>query len=1622
MLEYRVLGSVTVTVDGEPVPLGGARQRRLVAILLVHRNSVVSADHLAEIVFAGEPTPAARTTLRSYVSRLRKAVDGDDAANGRSHVVTRSPGYMLTAPDDLVDTGRFEALVEDGRARLAKDDPVAAATAFRDALALWRGEPYAEFADEDWARPEAQRLAELRLLAHEQLIDAELAAGRPAEVIPALEGLVAEHPLRDGFHERLMLALYRSGRHVDALRAFQDYRRVLSDELGLDPSPALVELERRILGHDPELQLAVPAGRPLRGYRLLERLGTGRDGTVYAASLPGVDRDLVIREYREDLADDPTFVRSFEADAQRVAALRHEAIVPITDYWREPGAAYLVMRRMRGGTLRDRLHRGPLGADQLAALVARVGGALATAAVQGVGHGRVTPESVLFDEHGAPYLGDFLLGRGPLDPSDDVRRFEALVGEGPPALAHEGPPNPYKGLRAFDESDAEDFFGRDAVIDEIVARLGRAGRSGRLVVVVGGSGSGKSSVVRAGVLPRLRAGAVPGSGDWFVTTMVPGSAPFKELAEALRRVAVTELGELADELAADEGGIDRMLRRLAPHDGQVVVAIDQLEEMFTLAPERDQRLFVAGVMRAVSVPDSRLRIVATLRADFYDRPLRFQGLASAMRDATVPVPAMTAAELEEAIVGPADRVGVRVDRPLAAELVAAAIDQPGALPSLQFALYQLAEASPEGPLTVDGYRALGGLDGAIASRAEQLYGTLDDLEREVLRRAFERLVVVGPEGVATRRRAGRPELMALGPGSTVDDLVETWVQARLLTVDRDPATRAPTIEVAHEALLREWPRLRGWIEENREAILALGHLREAAAGWVALGRDRGALFRGARLEHVLDVTRTEVDRLPELEREFLDASREQRDDDQRQEVERVAHQARANRRLRVQLAAIAVALVIAVLGGFVAVDQREEARRQEGVSFARELAAAALANLDADPQRSILLALEAVERTRSDDGTAMPEAWEALHRAVVASRIVMTVPDLGGALDWSPDGKLFVTEGPEESGLIDIRDARTGRSVLSFPAHDPDVNDVAFSPDGSLLGTTGDDGLARLWDAETGEEVWTFRGAEGPVWGPSFSPDGRLFAAGWSADGAVRVLDVTTGDPVQEIGSLTPSFGTAFSPDGRRLAIATFDTGAVVIDVGSGAEVFQIASGGEVAPGALATSGAQGTTSAEWSPDGRWIATSGLDATVRISDGATGRSLFTLFGHTAEVVVADWSPDSSRLVSGGGDGTAKVWEITEDGPRELLSLSAQERGGGVYAAFSPDGSQVMTGNQDISAVTIWDVSRSGDAEWANLPANPAPWSGVDFTRDGGVVTRDVDGSLNVWDAESGRKALGVGGPGQDPNLSAVRVSPDGDLVATAGDLTSLWDLRTGKKLAELGELGTNDVAWSADGDHLAMSDWSGFVVVTDRSGRVSKRLRLPGGFVPTVVRFSPEGRLLAVGRTSEGRPNPRTDRVLLWDWERGEIVATLETGASSMAFDPSGERLAVAKLVGPPEIWDVGSGERVARLSGHTGPAADIAYSPDGGTIGTASSDGTVRLWDGASGAPKLVLRGHTSAVWALAFSPDGSKLVSTGGGGAARIWALDLDDLVDIAKRELTRSLTDAECRQYLHVDRCAR
>jgi DNA-binding SARP family transcriptional activator len=608
-MRFAVLGSLVVDDGGvgRATEIGGARVRRLLAVLLVHANEVVSEDRLLDLVWNGTEPSGGPGTLRVTVSRLRKVLNRGDAGGGR--LVTRAPGYALTIADGELDAAEFERLVAEGRSLAGSGDDAGAVAVLDRALALWRGPAFAEFADEDWARPVAARLEERRIEALVARAEAKLAAGRHAEVVGDLAEVVKLHPSREQPRASLILALYRSGRQAEALREFQAYRRFLGEELGLEPSPELVRLEARIVANDHALQQPA-TGRRLRGYHLIEPIGVGSTSTVHRATQPGVDREVAVKVIPAERARDPEFVRRFEAEVSAVARLEHPHVVPIIDHWRDPEGAYVVMRLLRGGSASMRARQGPMATADVQRVVVEVGGALAVAHARGIVHGDLGPGDVLFDEHGHAYLGDLgrtaapaigAVGRGgaaevaawwppertasggptaagdqyalgrlvellatgddtaravdvapglaaairratAADPTErfpDVAAFvDAVAGAGdarpagPTAASaiSAGPPrNPYRGLRPFREADAAEFFGRDRLVDALVERLSRPGADGRFVAVVGPSGSGKSSLVRAGLVPAVRRGAVPGSARWFVASMVPGRDPYGEL-------------------------------------------------------------------------------------------------------------------------------------------------------------------------------------------------------------------------------------------------------------------------------------------------------------------------------------------------------------------------------------------------------------------------------------------------------------------------------------------------------------------------------------------------------------------------------------------------------------------------------------------------------------------------------------------------------------------------------------------------------------------------------------------------------------------------------------------------------------------------------------------------------------------------------------------------------------------------------------------------------------------------------------------------------------------------------------------------------------------------------------
>jgi WD40 repeat protein/serine/threonine protein kinase/DNA-binding SARP family transcriptional activator len=1725
-MQLRILGPLEVADGDGPRPLGGPKQRTVLAHLVIRANQAIDSDRLIGEVWGDEPPPAARSTLRGYLSHLRKALGPDQLEH-------RSGGYVLRAEPSAIDAVRFEALVHEGRA-IRTADPATAVQIFQQALGLWRGPALADLTDQASLQPEIARLEELRLAALEGRIDAELELARHRELVPELETLVAAHPFRERLWLHLMTALYRSDRQADALAAFQRARELLAEELGIDPSPELRRLHERILRQDPSLDIP---GEPLRGYRLLEQVGAGSFGSVHRAFQPQVGREVAIKTIHPRFANDPEFIRRFEAEAQLVARLEHPHVVPLYDFWREPDGAYLVMRYLRGGSLRERLAHGPLGSEEAARLLDQMAQALVVAHRQGVVHRDVKPANILFDEEGNAYLSDFgiakdvevaevapgrtpsplayylspeeirgepatsrtdiyslglvlyeiLAGRHPFadaapdevmakhltEPVPSIREFRpelpsavdeviakatakapaerypdaqviasafraSLVPAAPrPAIPSTEVRNPYKGLRPFLESDAADFFGREALVRELVARLSQQDAS-RFLAVVGPSGSGKSSLVRAGLMPALRGGAVPGSDRWFLLEMRPGTHPFEELASALIRIAVHPPSDLVERLERGDLGLVSVAEEMLPPGSDLLLVIDQFEELFTLVDDVDVReRFLGIVLPAATEPTSRVRIVCTLRADFYDRPLAYAGLAELMKSRTVTVTPLVPEELQRAVVGPAEGVGLRIDPALVAEIVADVATQPGALPLLQYALTELFDQREGSTLTLDGYRRIGGVSGALSRRAEALYRRLTRSGQEATRQLFLRLITVGREGGGdTRRRVLRSELTSLEVDvEALDAMIDTFGARRLLSLDRDPATRGPTVEVAHEALLTEWGRLRGWIEAAREDVRTHRRLAAGARDWSVSGRDPSFVLRGTHLARFEAWAASSGLALTADEHDYLEAGLAQRDADRAEAESRKAREAalerRSARRLRGLVAVFAVAALIAATLTVVATDQRGRAQREARIATARELAAAAVANLEVDPELGVLLAIQAVQATRSVDGTILREAEEALHRAVVASRLELEVPGLGGLLAWSPKG-VFVTEGPEDSGLIDIRDGETGQSVLSFQGHDGDVNDVAFSPDGSRLASTGGDGALNVWDPSTGRLLSSLS-ANGEAWGPSFSADGSLVSAAWSHDeGGVLILDLSTDRVVSTI-RVPPggAIDTALSPDGQHVAMARplpGDEVGAVFDVTTGEQAFALAGPSSGSP--------VDSRGVAWSPDGRLIAASS-EGTARVWDAETGTVRHTLLGHSGLVLGVAWSPDSSRLVTGGSDGTAKVWEIGPEGVLERWSLSAQESKSGIVGvAFSPDGSRVMAGDAGISAVKVWDLGPTGDAEWANLPAPGYP--GAEFMPDGRrVVTSSWEGrvefpgvdAVTIWDLRTGRESRTIGPPTDYFWFGSFDVSPDGSSIALGGGSTPegfggasavrAWDTSTGEELWRIGhDPQVNEVAFSPDGEYVATADWQGTTKIVDRSGRVIRVLS-EGDHNFSDVAFSSDGRLVATAAF-----NGSADRVRVWEWARGQVLLTIDAEGpyAQVDFDPDGPRVLLTGSDGLAEIWDVETGARVAVLAGPPGGVKDLVFSPDGSRIAIASVDGLVRLFDADTGAQQLSLRGSGCAVEGVAFSPDGMKLASTSWCDGVRIWALDIDDLLQIARREAGRAITVGECRQYLHVDQCPR
>jgi WD40 repeat protein len=1507
----------------------------------------------------------------------------------------------------------------------------------------------------------------------------------------------------------------------------------------------------------------------VKGYELHEQLGEGGYGIVFRAYQPLVGRDVAIKIILPQYANHPDFIRRFESEAQLVARLEHPYIVPLYDYWREPDGAYLVMRYLRGGSLHDLLHGGPLSLDTLDRMLGQVGGALAAAHRRGVVHRDLKPANIPLDEDGNAYLADFGIAKDigskpspfqtdqqavigspayiapeqvkaePLSPRTDiyslgVMLYEILTGQlpfqaptpialmfkhhtehvppvreirpdlpdavniviqratakrpddrypdvlamvrelrqalglgqrhtgrlaelsaGRPTVRLDEHPdmsasagartrsayatsvielpaqlvpaeelieNPYKGLRAFQEADAADFFGREALTQLLLARMQEPAEYARFLAVVGPSGSGKSSVVRAGLVPAIKCGALPASESWFVLELFPGAHPAEELAEALLRIAVDPPNNLIEPLKLDEAGLLRVVDQVVPggDETEVVLVIDQFEEVFTMVEDEAERQhFLDTIACAVTDPYSRVRVVATLRADFYDRPLQYPRFSELVRQRTEVVVPLSQRELRAAIVSPAERSGLRVDSDLVKAIVDDVGEQPGALPLLQYALTEVFERRSGRTLTLTPYHDSGGVLGALARRAEEIYAGLAREQQEIARQLFLRLVTLG-EGVEdTRRRVRRAEVVpAGGDARAVDAVIDMYGQYRLLTLDRDPVTRAPTVEVAHEALIRTWGRLRQWLDASREDLRAQRRLSAAVAEWAASGQESSFLASGQRLDQFEAWAAEAGLALNAEERAYLDASLAERAARRASEQARKAREAALERRSRVFLRALvavfAVAAIVALGLSFFAFQQRTvaiESERRAEQNASTAATAQAQAQQQAGDNQNLALANGAQVALGQDNADL------ALTLAMAANTMARPVPQARYTLSdaayrpgtrrlfaghtaqlWdvavSPDGARALTASRDKTLIL--WDLATGAKLRTLTGHTKVVRQVAFSPDGAAAVSSSQDGTLIVWDLASGAARLTLTGHADEVHAVAFSPDGKTVLSG-SDDKTLMLWDAATGQLIRTLnGHTQPVNSVAYDPADSRLAISGSDDQDVIL--------WNLATGERVRTFKGAPIEVQ---TVAFSPDGTRVLAGSVDSSIYMWDAATGELVRTFKGHKQQVNTVAFSPDGRTIASGANDSLLGLWDSASGEPIQFLNVGAQVRG----VAFTPDGARVLTASAD-GVMRLWDIANG--AQLVQL-REPAAVSRVALSADGrSVLAGLADHTMRLQALDTGTEIRQF--DGHEDVVKDIAFSPDGRTALSAANdgFMILWDVASGQAIRRYQAHPNAEiyaVAFGPDGK-TALSGGSGdnaMILWDVLKGTEIMSYTAHTDSINTVV-YSPDGKAgLSVS----------SDRTMvLWDLASGKALKTFKDGHTAKirdaVFSRDGKTLLSASEDKTLILWDVATARPIRHFVQHSAAVWAVALSPDGTMAASGSDDDSVIVWDVATGWPLRRFVGHQGAVGAVAFSPDGKAVLSASNDGTIRQWRIDTPDEL-IAWTRANRYMPELTCEQEL-------
>lgn len=1128
---------------------------------------------------------------------------------------------------------------------------------------------------------------------------------------------------------------------------------------------------------------------------------------------------------------------------------------------------------------------------------------------------------------------------------------------------------PYRGLASFEPEDAPWYFGREEITKDLARLATDAPASGdgtkvpsaRLpLVVVGPSGSGKSSLLRAGLIPQLtsssseQGAAVVGTdGTRQVVLLAPGAHPLTELAANLRPVlSDTEIEESLRGEPADAAEIISL--RLVC---DLVVVVDQFEAVFTDCPDELERQAFIAVICSLA---RKFAVVVALRADFYGQALRYPQLALALQQRQIVLPPMSAEQVRRVICEPARLDGLDVDDGLievllrdlapaaAAETATGPAHEAGALPLLSHSLLVTWEHSRGGRLTVADYLAGGGIRQAIARTAEAVYASLDEEQQAMAQRIFLRLVQVSDDAPVTRAPVALSDLYNRLDSALADDLLARFVDERLISVGPD------TAQITHDALLTAWPRLQGWIETGRQSLRMRRRISQAAHAWQEAGLDSGALLRGGLLALAQDwaASRDHRDSLGAISREFLDASISA-------EQERRRAERRHTRRLRRLVAGLTV-LTLATLGlaGYAFQQRHAAVTARDAATAARNIADSRDAATEANQQRGLDLSL-------------------AAQLSLAAYQVAPTTQARASLL--------------ESSGTT-----AAARLTDSSEA----VQAVSLSPDQRVLAIAAQDGTLRLWNiSQPGHpspigQALVPRGPD-PLYAASFSPNGRLLAA---AGAAASVSLWKVSNPRHPIplshkltGPANTVYSVAFSPNGRLLAAGSADKTV---------RLWNIASLAHPALLATLTGFANYVHSVAFSPNGKTLAAGSSDKTVRLWDISNPRNPTRLgkplHGPSDEILAVTFSPGGTILAAGSKDDKVWLWNVARPGRPTQAGPPLTGAASWINTvAFGPSGTASIAAGSSDNTIRIWDLSTRQAT--AILPV-PQPVTTMTWDGSGHLITGTANGTAQIWSLPS--PTLLGGSP-----VNSVAFSPDGQLLAVGGNTLELWDAITRQQLFSIVIPGAavNAVAFSRK-EILAAGYTNGTVQLWRPSTTGLIRLGPPflgsavgsaGSQLIESAAFSPDGAILATGGDD--------GTVRLWsvsDPARPQLLAIRQDSNQivfSVAFSPDGDTLAAASSDTLTRLWDVTNPASPSRigspLKGPAKIALSIAFSPDGNTLAIGGADGTVHMWDTHHPAqPRplgLPLSGPTGYVWSLAFSPDGTTLAAGITDGTVWLWKI---------------------------------